>query len=142
MNRTMLLRLEALSLAEPVYRRSEEEAGEELQSLNRSVAVAFSIHFSALNSRGKSLGGKRRFTPPSRESEDMDTIAKSVFRNKNKDAQSSVGSTLEEMGIDVEDLPEKLRSLDERFIVNILNEIIYNGKAVTWDDIGDHHLSC
>ena len=46
------------------------------------------------------------------------------------------------MGIDVEDLPEKLRSLDERFIVNILNEIIYNGKAVTWDDIGDHHLSC
>ena len=45
-------------------------------------------------------------------------------------------------GIDVEDLPEKLRSLDERFIVNILNEIIYNGKAVTWDDIGDHHLSC
>ena len=67
----------------------------------------------------------------------MDTIAKSVFRNKNKDAQSSVGSTLEEM-----DLPEKLRSLDERFIVNILNEIIYNGKAVTWDDIGDHHLSC
>lgn len=72
----------------------------------------------------------------------MDTIAKSVFRNKNKDAQSSVGSTLEEMGIDVEDLPEKLRSLDERFIVNILNEIIYNGKAVTWDDIGDHNLSC
>ena len=72
----------------------------------------------------------------------MDTIAKSVFRNKNKDAQSSVGSTLEEMGIDVEDLPEKLRFLDERFIVNILNEIIYNGKAVTWDDIGDHHLSC
>ena len=72
----------------------------------------------------------------------MDTIAKSVFRNKNKDAQSSVGSTLEEMGIDVEDLPEKLRSLDERFIVNILNEIIYNRKAVTWDDIGDHHLSC
>lgn len=72
----------------------------------------------------------------------MDTIAKSVFRNKNKDAQSSVGSTLEEMGIDMEDLPEKLRSLDERFIVNILNEIIYNGKAVTWDDIGDHNLSC
>ena len=67
----------------------------------------------------------------------MDTIAKSVFRNKNKDSQPSVGSTLEEMGIDVEDLPEKLRSLDERFIVNILNEIIYIGKAVTWDDIGD-----
>ena len=54
----------------------------------------------------------------------MDTIAKSVFRNKNKDAQSSVGSTLEEMGIDVEDLPEKLRSLDERFIVNILNDYL------------------
>lgn len=43
---------------------------------------------------------------------------------------------MEEMGICVEDLPEKLRSLDEKYIVNILNEIIYNGKKVTWEDIG------
>ena len=84
----------------------------------------------------KSLGGKRRFTPPSRTNEDsIDTIAKSVLKNKNKDSNTT-GSSLEEMGISMEDLPEKLRSLDERFIVNILNEIIYNGKAVTWDDIG------
>lgn len=93
--------------------------------------------------RGKSLGGKRRFTPPSRSTEDgMDAIAKSILKNKkggnngNGGSGGGSGSTLEEMGIDPEDLPERLRSLDERFIVNILNEIIYNGKAVTWDDIG------
>ena len=94
--------------------------------------------------RGKSLGGKRRFTPPSRSSDDgMDAIAKSILKNKKGgnsgnggNSSSGSGSTLEEMGINPEDLPERLRSLDERFIVNILNEIIYNGKAVTWDDIG------
>lgn len=75
----------------------------------------------------------------------MDAIAKSILKNKkggnngnggNSNSGSGSGSTLEEMGINPEDLPERLRSLDERFIVNILNEIIYNGKAVTWDDIG------
>ena len=84
------------------------------------------------------MGGKRRFTPPSR-TESIDTIAKSVLKNKSKEG-GTTGSSLEEMGINMEDLPEKLRSLDERFIVNILNEIIYNGKAVTWDDIGREFL--
>ena len=66
----------------------------------------------------------------------MDTIAKSIFKNKSSESSSSTtGSTLEEMGINLEDLPEKLRSLEEKYIVNILNEIIYNGKKVTWDDI-------
>lgn len=64
-------------------------------------------------------------------------MAKSVFRGSNNEKSSGgSGSTLEEMGICVEDLPEKLRSLDEKYIVNILNEIIYNGKKVTWEDIG------
>ena len=27
-------------------------------------------------------------------------------------------------------------ALEEKYIVNILNEIIYSGKQVTWDDIG------
>ena len=64
-------------------------------------------------------------------------VAKSVFRGSNNEKSGGgSGSTLEEMGICVEDLPEKLRSLDEKYIVNILNEIIYNGKKVTWEDIG------
>lgn len=68
----------------------------------------------------------------------MDAVAKSVFRGASKDKEkgSACGSSLEELGIAVEDLPEKLRSLEEKYIVNILNEIIYSGKQVTWDDIG------
>ena len=68
----------------------------------------------------------------------MDAVAKSVFRGARKDKEkgSACGSSLEELGIAVEDLPEKLRSLEEKYIVNILNEIIYSGKQVTWDDIG------
>ena len=76
----------------------------------------------------------------------MDSVCKSVFKGKSNETASggsgssngsggSTGSTLEEMGISLEDLPEKLRSLEEKYIVNILNEIIYNGKQVTWDDI-------
>ena len=92
---------------------------------------------SSRNLRGKSLGGKRRFTSPGSGDSSIDTVAKSVFRGPNNEKSSGGrGSTLEEMGIGVEDLPEKLRSLDEKYIVNILNEIIYNGKKVTWEDIG------
>ena len=65
----------------------------------------------------------------------MEAIGKSLFRGKSGES-SGTGSSLEEMGIQMEDLPEKLRSLDEKYIVNILNEIIYNGKKITWDDIG------
>ena len=67
----------------------------------------------------------------------MDTIAKSVFKNRSgeKSTSTSSGSTLEEMGIDIEELPEKLRAIEEKYIVNILHEIIYEGKKVTWDDI-------
>ena len=43
----------------------------------------------------------------------MDAVAKSVFRGARKDKEkgSACGSSLEELGIAVEDLPEKLRSL-------------------------------
>ena len=45
----------------------------------------------------------------------MDAVAKSVFRGASKDKEkgSTCGSSLEELGIAVEDLPEKLRSLEE-----------------------------
>lgn len=68
----------------------------------------------------------------------METVAKSVFRARSgaTGAESGSGSSLAELGIDVEDLPDKLRSLDEKYLVNIMNEIIYSGKQVTWDDIG------
>ena len=91
-------------------------------------------------SRGKSLGGKRRFSPPGKlQDEGMDSVCKSIFKGKSNETSSggsgsstssngTTGSTLEEMGISLEDLPEKLRSLEEKYIVNILNEIIYNGK--------------
>ena len=100
--------------------------------------VSFSLH--ASNLRGKSLGGRRRFTPPNASEEgSIDAVAKSVFRgaSKDKEKSSTCGSSLEEMGISLDDLPEKLRSLEEKYIVNILNEIVYSGKQVAWDDIGE-----
>ena len=71
----------------------------------------------------------------------MTTIGKSLFRGKSSDAGAAgaaggAGNSLEELGIDPASLPEKLRGLDERFIVNILSEIIDHGAPVTWDDIG------
>lgn len=119
---------------------------------NHIIQVMISIYlFSYLPfrnlSRGKSLGGKRRFSPPGKlQDEGMDSVCKSIFKGKSNETSSggsngstssngTTGSTLEEMGISLEDLPEKLRSLEEKYIVNILNEIIYNGKQVTWDDI-------
>ncbi|CBK24593.2 uncharacterized protein [Blastocystis hominis] len=70
----------------------------------------------------------------------MTTIGKSLFRGKSSDAGAAgaaggAGNSLEELGIDPASLPEKLRGLDERFIVNILSEIIDHGAPVTWDDI-------
>ena len=71
----------------------------------------------------------------------MTTIGKSQFRGKSSDAGAAgaaggAGNSLEELGIDPASLPEKLRGLEERFIVNILSEIIDHGAPVTWDDIG------
>lgn len=73
----------------------------------------------------------------------MTTIGKSLFRGKSSDsgggstsAGNSSGSILEEYGLDPSSLPEKLRGLDERFIANILSEIVDHGAPVTWDDIG------
>lgn len=72
----------------------------------------------------------------------MTTIGKSLFRGKSSDSGGpSAGSSLEELGIDPATLPEKLRGLDERFIANILSEIIDHGAPVTWDDIGRLSLS-
>ena len=72
----------------------------------------------------------------------MTTIGKSLFRGKSSDSGGpSSGSSLEELGIDPATLPEKLRGLDERFIANILSEIIDHGAPVTWDDIGRLSLS-
>ena len=62
-------------------------------------------------SRGKSLGGKRRFSPPGKlQDEGMDSVCKSIFKGKSNETSSggsggstssngTTGSTLEEMGI-------------------------------------------
>lgn len=115
----------------------QKKFGKSYNPSSDKLDVLFIILIPRNLTRGKSLGGKRRFTPPGKAQDDqMDTICKSVFKNKsNETGSASSGSTLEEMGINIEDLPDKLRSLEEKYIINILNEIIYNGKKVTWDDI-------
>lgn len=116
----------------------QKKFGKSYNPSNDKLDILFIILITRNLTRGKSLGGKRRFTPPGKVQDDqMDTICKSVFKNKSNETTGSTssGNSLEEMGINIEDLPDKLRSLEEKYIINILNEIIYNGKKVTWDDI-------